>query len=347
MGELTNHDQSYVYVTPDVSNWMGDLARRNAKIAAARFSTFCLPGSHDAGMYDLTAVGKLTKDAAFLGLLGGLLGLSVAQLSQRFVMEIVANIGATQKDDVTMQLNLGTRYFDFRPGYCVTGIPIKGVYHQHAFIPGISYEAFAKDLFKWLLAHETEIAVLRIDFSGFVEDKMKPPLGELNNILSKAQSDADAGIIVVGGLADLDTSYGDLIKAKKRLILLKDKAMGVPDPANKYDSYNAKVYETTDPKKIIAALDGMSKEGQKGYHYTVLQLQGTASGANGAIPGTLANASKSGSCLMSTKPAFDMQTYPWLIKNVRKKLGDQQMIVFLNDFVDNALAMHAAMVMEG
>ena len=49
---------------------------------------------------------------------------------------------------------------------------------------------------------------------------------------------------------------------------------------------------------------------------------------------------------MSTKAAFDNATYPWIVANARKNLGDGQVIVALNDFVDNALAIHAMKTMS-
>jgi hypothetical protein len=61
--------------------------------------------------------------------------------------------------------------------------------------------------------------------------------------------------------------------------------------------------------------------------------------------GTIANASWSGSPLMSTKAAFDRQTYPWVTSNARRNLGDGQLTILLNDYVDNALTIHAMKTM--
>ncbi len=344
IGDLTNHDQSYVYVTPDVSNWMGWLTRQDGAMATAPFHRFVLPGSHDAGTYGLDALWHIADNAAFIGLLFGLLGLAVAQMSKSAVVEIAQNFAVTQKDDVKTQLDMGARYFDFRPGTCAPGIFLDGIYHQHAVIPGVSYELFLKDMLAWLVAHPTEIAVLCVGFAGFSADSMKPSYDTLNGIMTNALKAAPS--ITVTDQRDFRTSYADLIKYSKRLFVLYAPETGAPITATKYDSYNGDVYATTKSSNIIGALNGMSKAGQAGFDYTVLQLQGTASTASKAIAGTIANASKSGSPLMSTKAAFDRTTYPWVIANARKNLGDGQVIVLLNDFVDNALAINAMKTMS-
>jgi hypothetical protein len=349
IGELTNHDQCYVYVTPDVSNWMGDLTKGDAaaskSLAAARFSTFVLPGSHDAGTYDLTIVKKFAHDAAFLGLIRGLTGLAITKVLEPFAVEIVQNFSVTQKDDVKTQLDMGARYFDFRPGYCALRSISDSLFHQHGPIPGVSYDTFLKDLFVWLVAHPSEIAVLCIGFAGFSDASMKPTYQTLDATLKKAQKAANADSIIVTNHHDLNASYSDLIKYRKRLFVIYAPETGAPQTAKKYDCYNGDTYATTNPQNIITALNTMKKSGQAGYDYTVLQLQGTASLAGGGAVGTVVNTSKSGSPLMSTKPTFDSQTYPWLIANARQKLGDAQLIVCLNDFVDNALAMQAMRIM--
>jgi len=70
-GSLTNQDQSYVYVTDNYSNWMGDLGKSMPSIMDKPFSTFALAGAHDSGMFDVTCLNTLLKDATFLSMLGG------------------------------------------------------------------------------------------------------------------------------------------------------------------------------------------------------------------------------------------------------------------------------------
>ena len=239
-------------------------------------------------------------------------------------------------------LDLGVRYFDFRPGYCYPPIPDKNLYHQHQFIPGYPYASFLNDVLSWLLTHPDEIVVISANFQGFAVDSgvMEPSTDVLQTYLNDALTASNAtGLIVPGDKSDLNTSYRDLLAAKKRVIFLNQ--VKASNDANKYDSYSDSMYHTTDVTNILAALDGMSKDGQTGHDYTVLQLQGTANATGGGIFTSIATTSDTSSPLLSTKAAFDHSTYPWLKENVATRLNKDQLVVFLNDFADNALVHHA------
>ncbi|HEY2068494.1 MAG TPA: hypothetical protein VGG48_02980 [Rhizomicrobium sp.] len=339
-GELTNHDQSYVYITRDVSNWMGTITRDVASIGSAPFHNFILPGSHDAGTYNLEALKRIAYTDYFKLLLRTLFGKSAGSAINNYAFELATNFAVTQKDDVKTQLDLGARYFDFRPGSAPTELLLSGLYHQHAVIPGVSYDAFLFDTINWLQTHPREIAVVCVGFAGFLDMVGKPSYQTLDATLKSING---RNIVKVGDHRDFARSYNELIASNTRLLVVYAPETGAPVAAKKYDSYSAKVYETTKSANIIGALNGMSKAGQNGYDYTVLQLQGTASSVG--IAGTLFNASKSGSPLMSTKPAFDSVTYPWVLANARQKLGNAQLTVLLNDFVDSALTLHAMKAM--
>ena len=43
--------QVYAYVTPNLSNWLGDLIKGNSEWLNTPFTKLALPGSHDSGMY--------------------------------------------------------------------------------------------------------------------------------------------------------------------------------------------------------------------------------------------------------------------------------------------------------
>lgn len=177
--------------------------------------------------------------------------------------------------------------------------------------------------------------VVSANFQGFHSDDMKPSVDTLNTYLTNAlAATGTQNTIVPGDKNDLQTSIRNLIAAKKRLIFLNQ--VGAPDDASKYDSYNDS-YETTNVSNIITALNGMSASGQSAYVYTVLQLQGTATATSGGIFTSIASMSDASSPLMSTKPGFDHSTYPWLQQNVATTFQKNQLIVFLNDFADNAL----------
>ncbi|MBX8570233.1 hypothetical protein K5D36_11130 [Pseudomonas cichorii] len=349
-GGLTNQDQSYVYATGDMSGWMGDLANSmGAALTEKPFSTFALPGAHDAGMFDPTLLTKLLNDAKFVSTLASLLPppigpiAFIASLSKTNALRAIINLAFTQKDNITAQLNLGTRYFDFRPGYCYQNIT-DGIYHQHNLIPGYSYQSFLEDILSWLDHHPTEIVVINPNFQGFAQDAMKPASDVLDGMLTTALANTKTqGKIVPGYKGDLASSYATLLSQSKRLILLPQ--TDSTEDASKYDSYNGS-YTTTDVSNILAALNGMNASTQAKNDYTVLQLQGTASGVDGAAGPAIVTLSDASSPLMSTKPGFDFHTYPWLVENVASNLSASGLVVFLNDFCDNALASIAKQITQ-
>jgi len=343
---LTNQDQIYAYLTPSQSRWMGALAATNPSVNDAPFASFVLPGAHDVGTFDLSAVNILCGSAAgiaalvaaFLWWIPGasiVAGLGAAQLKGVIVGEAV-----TQKDDIAKMLDLGCRYFDFRPGYAPAPIRtiLSDIYHIHNVIPGQSLDAFFQDVLSWLMQNPSEIVVVSLGTAGFYDHQtMDPTADTLRSKFAAAQQSTGSTSIQIGAAADLQTSYAALIQANKRLFFLNQPSVGWY-PANKYDSYTD-AYETTDPQVIIAALKAMTKSGQQGNDYTVLQLQATATGQNVvnnviALADSMSNAYEP---LMSTKPIMDWNTYPWLLANVGA-LSNDQLLVLLNDFVDNALA---------
>ena len=345
-GDLTNQDQAYAYLTPPMSNWMGQLASQYSQVSSAPFCQFALPGAHDAGTFDLTTVKSLLANAAaagaFLGLLNGALG-AVLNLAASQAQTAITNLAVTQKDNILTMLNLGCRYFDFRPGYAPSQISsfAPGIYHEHTAIPGYPFQSFLSDVLSWLAANPSEIVVVGANNQGFSQPGMTPSDSALAGILSAAQVSTKS-TIAIGTASDLNSSYGALLAANKRLIFLNQ--IGGWYPATKYDSYSP-AYATVNPQSIIGALDQMSSAGQSGTDYTVLQLQGTATATGTAVVVSCAlSQSNASSPLMSTKPLFDSTTYPWLPANVNTRLSNDYLVVFLNDFVDNALTQTAVAV---
>lgn len=331
---LTNQDQSYVYITRNQSDWMGELARSlGSAFTDKPFSALALPGSHDAGMFDDKVLGNLIATTAFLAYLAPVIGSGIITLAAPMIHRAAVNFGMTQKDNIADQLKLGVRYFDFRPGHCV--VPFVGIYHQHAVIPGYSYQKFLEDVLNFLKHHPAEIVVVSANFQGIAFEAMKPMLSELEESLSAARkATGTQNTIVAGNKQDLRTTYQSLIAADKRLIFLNQ--VGAPDDATKYDSYTED-YKTTDVNVILRALETMTASGQSSADYTVLQLQGTATGLGGGKFASIATVSDASSPLLSTKPGFDNKTYPWLKANVTPRLSPEKLVVFLNDFADNAL----------
>jgi hypothetical protein len=172
-------------------------------------------------------------------------------------------------------LNLGCRYFDFRPGYAPSQISsfATGIYHEHTVLPGYPFQNFLTDVLNWLIQNSTEIVVIGANNQGFEQSNMTPSEQVLENILAQVQQATNSSI-VIGTAKDLNTSYGSLLEANKRLIFLNQ--IGDWYPAKKYDSYSDSAYATTKPQSIIGALNQITSAEQVGSDYTILQLQGTA-----------------------------------------------------------------------
>lgn len=351
---LTNHDRSYVYLTKNYSEWMKDLASKAPNFLNSKLNALALPGAHDAGMFEISNFKLLLKNQDFSNKLHSHLKAPLMCESMSFsditdhLERIVINLACTQKDDISTMLDLGIRYFDFRPGYCygsLKSIPEfkDKIFHQHAFIPGYPYCDFLCDILNWLAVHPAEIVVVSLNFQGFEESSMKPSSDDLMGLVSAAQSYTNTLNITIGDKTDLSVIIRQLLDENKRLIFLNQ--IGASSDASKYDSYNDN-YATTDVNKILTILDNMNRSQQEGKDYTVLQLQGTATADPIACSTSIIDAigpfsSDAMSPLMSTKAAFDYSTYPWLMNNVPEKFSPNVLLVFLNDFVDNALVKHS------
>ncbi len=334
LGALTSQDQSYVYVTPSVSNWMGDLLTANPALGNAPFHVFALPGAHDAGTFSTAMYAVMEQSTVFMSALNNFVKLTQSSAA---VNRTIINLAVTQKDDITDMLNLGARYFDFRPGYTYDNIAA-GIYHEHNFIPGYDYPGFLCDVLTWLADNPTEIVVVSLNFQGFAQDTMKPSVENLNQGIAAAVQQTGTQNIKFGDASALNQTVSELLDSNTRLIFLNQ--IGSATDADKYDSYTD-AYKTTDVNVILKALQVMQSTPQNGAAYTVLQLQGTANGTKDGIAKSIATTSDASSPLMSTKAMFDNQTYPWLQANVATQFSPDYLLVFLNDFVDNALASYA------
>lgn len=270
--DLTNHDQSYVYLTEDVSGWMGKLVAAHPSTGTLPLSSFVLPGAHDAGTYDVKAIEALITEPVFQDMIAqawsdrkpGQANLPVISL---LLQRLVIQSACTQKDDVTGMLNMGIRYFDFRPGYCYGGLLPGAIYHQHNFIPGALLLDFMTDLIAWLAAHPNEIVVVSLNFQGFADPhKMCPSVKDLDKVVSQASN--RAAHVGQGNLYDLKKTYNDLVKSGTRLIFLNqtdpDAEKNSINNVVKYDSYDPALYQTTDVSNVLTALNATTKAKQAG-----------------------------------------------------------------------------------
>ena len=338
---ITN--QAYIYTGPRQNSWMSHLQTQYPDL---KFADLVLPGSHDAGMYEMTlqdtqnAVAQLCGSNAVLDALCKA-GVSVGA-------QALENFSITQKDASAAQMDFGTRYFDFRPAYLKTDTS-KTAFHVHNFITGASFEDFLKGVNQFLGENTQEIAVVQIKDSGIQDSTFQP--------LSKAEVQtyllqyitANVGYDLVDDIQSYNAkTLKQIAGSGKRLIVLYGNS-------NVNDSYSDAAYSQslTDASSIIASLEKtLAKTGA--FQFTMLQLQDTGSGAliNHYLPVILKNptswannllASGTGNILQATKPLFDTQTYSWLTTQTALDAIVQQtnMVVLLNDFVEVGLSAHA------
>ena len=314
-----------------------------------------MPGAHDAGMFEILNFKSLLKNEEFSNKLQSHLTDPLKCVSTNFsnitdyLERIVINLACTQKDDICTMLDLGIRYFDFRPGYCYG--PIKNIpefknkiFHQHGFIPGFPYYDFLCNILKWLEVHPAEFVVINLNFQDFEEASMNPGVDDLMGLLSVAQLDTNTLNIAIGDYTDLGLIIRQLLDENERLIFLNQ--INSNSDSRKYDSYDKNKYATTNVDNILTVLDQMDSFPQEGNDYTVPQLQGTATADIIACSTSILDAinpfsSDAMSPLMSTKADFDHSIYPWLLNNVPDKFSAHSLLVFINGFVDNALVKHA------
>jgi hypothetical protein len=349
--DYTSHHQNYVYVSdPHRPSWMANLVAANSDLGDKPFSTFVLPGAHDAGMNTDTYLDDVANNASAVAIAGGILAYTLA-LPLAVIMTVLApftaiqikqlliNLSLTQKDTISNMMNMGTRYFDFRPGYNgdVKGIKVsnrKGLFHQHTVIPGMAFDDFLTEVVTWLDANQGEIVVVSLGFSGFKDDDMKPTADVLTKAIDAAVANSKTGL-KTGNVSDASSTYNTLIENKTRLLFFNN-GVGVND-ATKDDSYTDDANISLVPDGILAELGKMTSSPKNGEDYTVLQLQGTASGVSDIWPKLALCSSAASSPLLMTKAYFDNQTYQWCKASLSYFDKDYPLVV-LNDFVDPALS---------
>lgn len=351
----TSHHQCYAYsgdlTRPD---WMKTTVRDNPDLGNMPFSVFVLPGAHDSGMNTDTNIAKMANNiagnpvviAALLAIFNvlGAVVATIAAFSVASLRRVFVDLAVTQKDHFASMLNMGTRYFDFRPGHnaVVKGIqlaPGDGLYHQHLLIPGAAFTDFLSNVVDWLKEHDGEIVVVNLNFAGFYDKSaMAPSADDLQAAIDEALEDSG---IVAGSIADSGTSYNDLIAAGKRLLFF-NQGTGFAEAA-KSDSYSDSAYGTLTSDSIVSALKAMPQTPPSGKKYTVLQLQATATNALSntdwvTYAGKLiASGSNACSPLLMTKAHMDNATYAWAAEAVGA-FDSAYPVVLLNDFVDPALS---------
>lgn len=348
---LPDKDHCYVTVTRLLSGWQGEVAPPGSIQAQKPFSRFALAAPHDPGMNQMQIIEHVLTTLGPENV-GWLIQMYPRFKEFRVLMpvadnlfldhlpEIIYTLAMTQKDKISTMLNLGARYFEFRPAHLLPFFHAKAklpdvLYFHHSFFPGVPYSVFLQEIVEFLDANPTEHVVIHIRYdnipvkSELSEGCKRPDAAELTEYMSAALSEARTDPrLRCGDIKDLQKPIDQLRAEGTRIILVTEAA--------KYDSYSAIANQTLSANSILTAFNNMTTEGQQSTELTMLQCQATSQALPGVAAYSVIAANASTSCLMSTKAALDMQTLPWIRDNAFERLKGERLVVVLNDFIDGA-----------
>jgi hypothetical protein len=338
---LPKSDQFYVTVTPNYSNWMGEVAPPGSQQASKPFVKMFLPAAHDIGMNSMQSADAVLRSSALVDVLKSInpVFAKVADMMSHEAVLLIAptiirGLAITQKDPLATILSTGARYFEFRPAYLHKDIrPTQGVpdvlYFSHSAIPGMPYSQFLHDTVAFLVAHPAEIVVVQLRWDGVPAGCAQPTPQELSDCLNTALG-ASNGALAAGSLDDMhQLTIAQLRDQRKRLILF--------GPVDSYSTYTDAANATLDGRSIVDEFEKVTPQGQAGKAFTNLQCQATATNLPEAVAYSVLAANVDSSCLMATKPICDEKTLPWIMANA-DKLDGGQLVVAMNDFFDGATA---------
>ena len=347
---LPNRHQAYAIVTPEWSGWQGSVAPPGSEAEKKKFAYFVLPSPHDVGMNSLDTMNAILKHAGVASanilatlmpylnsakdsvakVIGGLADVTVSKIAP----DIIASLSVTQKDTVATMLQLGARYFEFRPAHCHKAIlphsplPDK-LYFQHGPIPGMAYDQFLMDLVLFLVKNPTEIAVVHVRWDGVPAECARPTDSELKSYLDAALAFSN-GAVQTGNLNDLrNATIADLRAQKKRLLYIVNESV--------LSTYDDTANATVDGRSMLAAFERtLTAEKQEGQNMTVAQCQATPTNIKDVIYYSVVSASVSTMALMATKALCGHLLLPWLRQNVVERCKRDQLLVIMDDFIDGA-----------
>ncbi|PKS04964.1 hypothetical protein jhhlp_008330 [Lomentospora prolificans] len=347
---LPNRHQAYMVVTQEWNNWQGIVAPAGSAQEKKKFSCLVLPSPHDAGMNSMETMNAILKHAGIASakvltsllpslqraqdsiakVIGGLADVTVSKIAP----DIIASLSITQKDTLTTMLNLGARYFEFRPAHCHKAIlphsplPDK-LYFQHGPIPGMAYDVFLNDLVQFLVKNPSEIAVVHVRWDGVPAECARPDDAELKNYLNAALTLSN-GALQAGNMNDLrNATIQELRSQKKRLLYIVNEGV--------LSTYDDLANATIDGKSMLAAFEKtLTSQNQEGKNMTVAQCQATPTNIKDVIYYSVMSASVSTMALMATKPLCGHLLLPWLRQNVADRCKKDQLLVIMDDFIDGS-----------
>jgi hypothetical protein len=353
---LPAQHQCYITVAPNYADWMRSVAPPGSDRENKPFSRLVLPAAHDAGMNSmasseaiLSRVGGAVVNTLLLDhnnvdpkvreILSRLADKLSADALALVAPNIIFSLAITQKDDLATMLQIGARYFEFRPARLHTAVRHRALsgdalYFQHSAIPGMAYDAFLREVVCFLRDHADEIVVVQLRWDGVPLDVCEAPSDEEKRryVDEALRQHAPQGEVVVGGLEDMKhASIGQLRRERKRLIVL--------DSVDSLSTYTDEGNATLDGESIVAALPAvLTRENQRGKAFVNIQCQATASNIPRAVVYSVLEAGVTTSCLLATKGLCDSKTLPWCRDNVVDKCELDQLVVLMNDWIDGATA---------
>jgi len=350
--------RAYAYTARDRSDWMGRLAEEPDVVATV--GDLVLPGAHQAGMR------RLTNDAAILDLVrsrcgrAGANGPLVSVLARLdacgdgdAILTGARNLFLTQKDGLRDQLRTGARFFDLP-----VGVPLGsaiGPVQANGYAAGVPVAHMLAEIRGFLNdpAHRHEIVVLRFSDRG-IDPEVFAPLSrtEIGTVLREAFP-ADGAVpfrLLEAGEAFPPPDIADLpiaeAAARARVYVAfetadskartAETARRLDDPTAMLDQLNATLGVCGDEGVSILTLHAKPE--------AALAAPDEALSANSTQWRAYLLASPFGNLRHGLKPAFDAAAYNRLsaAEAVAALTGCAGPVVLMNDFIDIALATHAA-----
>ncbi|KDQ61125.1 hypothetical protein JAAARDRAFT_573095 [Jaapia argillacea MUCL 33604] len=332
--------QLFLNVTKLHTDWMGTLP------GYCPFWVLCLPGAHDAGCNTLEGLDEIGNNlnllapflAAFkLSVLTGLDDVTTQMSVSTWEKFVIWLGGLTQKDTTTAMLEMGTRFFDFRPGFSVQPLPALGmteIRHQHAVVPGQQWKDFLVEIFQFLAAHPKEIVQVSVTSNGFVNSAMVPSASDLAQVMSEARQVAGVGASIGCVGPEVFSQTLDQLWSSNNRLILTDSNHG-PGISN-LDAWNPTAWATVDPQTLKDAyIAALTPNNQIGKDETVYQAQGTATDKLKGPAVLLAN--DYNLPLVRTKGNFNAVLLPYIRDVHSSTLNHKEHLVLLDDWVDGCL----------
>jgi hypothetical protein len=191
------------------------------------------------------------------------------------------------------------------------------------------YRTLLDHIVSFLTDHRDEMIVVHNRWDGVPGDCPRPNDDELRDVLNDVLRDKD---LQVGNQDDMmNKSIRDLRNERKRLIILKD--------TSQCSNYDDDANATLTGESMVLKLNAMCESPPKGHAITLLQCQATATNIRDVIVASVLEADVSTSPILATKPVLDHKILPLLQGDMgRKLMGEQSVVVVLNDFFDGATA---------